>query len=68
MTRFITVPTPVVPLLYSGIELVVWGLDGELEQAFPTRSENHTWYVGRLGVLTARASSCACSTGQRAAR
>jgi hypothetical protein len=51
MTCFIAVPAEVVPLLYSGVELVVWGLDGELEQAFPTRSENHTWYAGPLGRL-----------------
>jgi hypothetical protein len=51
MTRFITVPAPVVPLLYSGIELVVWGLDGELEQAFPTRSTDPGWYTGPLERL-----------------
>lgn len=51
MTRFITIPATVVPLLYSGLELVVWGLDGELEEAFPTRRENPAWFEGPLGRL-----------------
>ncbi len=41
---FITVPAAVVPLLYSGLELEIWGLDGELEEAFPTRRENPAWF------------------------
>lgn len=52
MTRFVTVPAEVVPLLYSGLELLVWGLDGELEEAFPTRRENPTWFEGPLGRLS----------------
>lgn len=51
MTRFITIPATVVPLLYSGLELLVWGLDGELEEAFPTRRENPAWFEGPLGRL-----------------
>ncbi len=51
MSRFVAVPAVVVPLLYSGVELVVWGLDGELEEAFPTRSTDPTWYAGPLGRL-----------------
>jgi hypothetical protein len=51
MTRFVTVPAVVVPLLYSGVELVVWGLDGELEEAFPARSTDPTWYEGPLDRL-----------------
>ncbi len=41
---FITVPAAVVPLLYSGLELEIWGLDGELDQAFQTREENPAWF------------------------
>lgn len=51
MTRFITIPATVVPLLYGGLELVVCGLDGELEEAFPTRRENPAWFEGPLDRL-----------------
>jgi hypothetical protein len=48
---FITVPAAVVPLLYSGLELEIWGLDGELEEAFPTRSENPAWFEAPIDRL-----------------
>jgi hypothetical protein len=51
MACFVTVPAEVVPLLYGGLELLVWGLDGELEEAFPTRRENPAWFEGPLGRL-----------------
>jgi hypothetical protein len=41
---FVTVPAAVVPLLYSGLELEVWRLDEELDQAFQTREENPAWF------------------------
>jgi hypothetical protein len=52
MSRFIAVPAEVVPLLYSGLELVVWGVDGELEEAFPSRRENPAWFEAPLDRLT----------------
>lgn len=51
MTRFITISAPVVPLLYSGTERVVWRITEELEQAFDTREEHPGWYEKPLAEL-----------------
>jgi hypothetical protein len=51
MTRFITVPADVTPLLFSGLELEVWRLAEELDQAFDTREENHGWFEVPLESL-----------------
>ena len=51
MTLFITIPADVVPLLYSGLELEVWRLAEELDQAFDTREEDHGWFGAPLDRL-----------------
>jgi len=54
MTRFITIPGPVVPLLYSGLETELWHHD-EIESYFQTRSEDPGWFEEPLE----RMSRCA---------
>ena len=51
MTRLVTIPAPVVPLLYSGIELEIWGMEGALEAAFEIRAENHEWFAEPIDML-----------------
>lgn len=49
--RFVTVPAPVVPLLYSGLELEVWRITEDLDKAFDTREEHSGWYEKPLAEL-----------------
>ncbi len=56
MSRFITIPAPVVPLLYSGLEAGLWSFDKGLEEAFPSRSIDPTWYGKPLEHLNRTAA------------